>query len=41
MNEAENELFPDGLMPPNFKNMLSVEAIDKIVDFISETEAKG
>jgi hypothetical protein len=41
MNEAENELFPDGLMPANFKNMLSVEAIDKIVDFISETEAKG
>ncbi|MDP7147734.1 MAG: cytochrome C [Nitrospinaceae bacterium] len=41
MNEGENELYPDGLMPPNFKNMLSVEALDKIVDFISETEAKG
>jgi len=39
MNEAEGELFPDGVMPQNFKNMLSVEALDKLVDFISNTEA--
>ena len=38
MNEAENELYPDGLMPQNFKNQLSVDAIDKLVDFISQTE---
>ena len=38
MNEAENELFPDGLMPQDFKNKLSVDAIDKLVDFISQTE---
>ena len=38
MNEAENELYPDGLMPPDFKHKLSVDAIDKLVDFISQTE---
>ncbi|MCH8156537.1 MAG: cytochrome C [Nitrospinae bacterium] len=38
MNEAENELFPDGLMPQNFKNTLSVDALEKLVDFISQTE---
>ena len=38
MNEEENELFPDGLMPQDFKNKLSVDAIDKLVDFISQTE---
>ena len=38
MNEAENELFPEGLMPQDFKNKLSVDAIDKLVDFISQTE---
>ena len=38
MNEAENELYPDGLMPQDFKNTLSVDAIDKLVDFISQTE---
>lgn len=37
-NEAEGELFPDGLMPQDFKNKLSVEALDKLVDFISQTE---
>ena len=38
MNEEENELYPDGLMPPDFKHKLSVDAIDKLVDFISQTE---
>ena len=37
-NEVEGELFPDGLMPPDFKNKLSIEALDKLVDFISQTE---
>lgn len=37
-NEAEGELFPDGVMPQDFKNKLSVEALDKLVDFISQTE---
>ena len=37
-NEAEGELFPDGLMPTDFSQMLSVHAIDKLVDFISQTE---
>jgi hypothetical protein len=39
MNEAEGELFPDGLMPQTFSTMLSVKALDKLVDFISQTEA--
>ena len=38
-NEAEGELFPDGLMPTDFSQQLSVQAIDKLVDFISQTEA--
>lgn len=38
MNEEAKELYPDGLMPPDFKNKLSVEALDKLVDFISQTE---
>ena len=38
-NEAEGELFPDGLMPTTFSQMLSVDALDKLVDFISQTEA--
>lgn len=38
MNEEANELYPDGLMPNTFKNQLSVDAIDKLVDFISQTE---
>ena len=37
-NEAEGELFPDGLMPTDFSQQLSVNAIDKLVDFISQTE---
>ena len=40
MNDEAGELFPDGLMPPDFKNKLSVDALDKLVNFISETEAK-
>ncbi len=38
-NEAEGELFPDGLMPTTFSEQLSVRALDKLVDFISQTEA--
>jgi len=38
MNEEANELYPDGLMPQGFKHQLSVDAIDKLVDFISQTE---
>jgi hypothetical protein len=38
-NEVEGEAFPDGLMPTTFGEMLSVKALDKIVDFISQTEA--
>jgi hypothetical protein len=40
MNEEAGELFPDGLMPTTFSSQLSVDALDKLVDFISETEAK-
>ncbi len=38
-NEAEGESFPDGLMPTTFGEMLSVSALEKVVDFISQTEA--
>lgn len=38
-NEAEGELYPDGLMPTTFSEQLSVLALDKLVDFISQTEA--
>jgi hypothetical protein len=38
-NEEAGEPFPDGLMPTTFSQMLSVEALDKLVDFISQTEA--
>jgi len=37
-NEAEGESFPDGLMPTTFGEMLSVSALEKVVDFISQTE---
>jgi len=37
-NEEAGEAFPDGLMPTTFGEMVSVEALDKIVDFISQTE---
>ena len=39
MNKEAGELYPDGLMPQNFSTMLSVKALDKLVDFISQTEA--
>ena len=38
MNEQTKELYPDGLMPQDFKNKLSVEALDKLVEFIANTE---
>ncbi len=38
-NEEAGEAFPDGLMPTTFSEMLSVQALDKLVDFISQTEA--
>ncbi len=38
-NEEAGEAFPDGLMPTTFSQMLSVAALDKLVDFISQTEA--
>jgi hypothetical protein len=38
-NEEAGEPFPDGLMPTTFANQLSVNALDKLVDFISQTEA--
>jgi len=37
-NEEAGEAFPDGLMPTTFGEMLSVQALDKLVDFISQTE---
>jgi hypothetical protein len=37
-NEEAGELFPDGLMPQDFKNKLSIDALEKLVDFISQTE---
>ncbi|NIQ03405.1 MAG: cytochrome C, partial [Nitrospinaceae bacterium] len=30
-NEEAGEPFPDGLMPPDFENKLSVKALDKLV----------
>ena len=40
-NEEAGELFPDGLMPQDFANKLSVNALDKLVDFISNTQPEG
>jgi len=37
-NEAEGEPFPEGVMPQDFANKLSVNALDKLVDFISNTQ---
>ena len=37
-NEEAGESYPDGLMPTTFSEQLSVNAIDKLVDFISQTE---
>jgi hypothetical protein len=33
--------FPDGLMPPDFGTKLSVQALDKLVDFITNTAPEG
>ncbi|MFQ5481614.1 MAG: cytochrome C, partial [Nitrospinaceae bacterium] len=33
--------FPENLMPPDFGTKLSVLALDKLVDFISQTEDTG
>ena len=38
-NDKEGAPYPDGLMPTTFGQMLSVQALDKLVDFISQTEA--
>jgi hypothetical protein len=38
-DEVAGEAFPDGLMPTTFGEQLSVAALDKLVDFISQTEA--
>ncbi len=40
-NEEEGEPFPDGLMPQDFANKLSVNALEKLVDFISNTQPEG
>ncbi len=37
-NEAEGEPYPDGVMPADFAQKLSVTALDKLVDFIANTE---
>ncbi len=40
-NEESGEPFPDGVMPQDFANKLSVKALDKLVDFISNTQPEG
>jgi hypothetical protein len=40
-NEEEGEPFPEGVMPQDFANKLSVNALDKLVDFISNTQPEG
>jgi hypothetical protein len=40
-NEAEGEPYPEGVMPQDFANKLSVNALDKLVDFISNTQPEG
>ena len=37
-NEEAGESYPDGLMPTTFSQQLSVKALDKLVNFISQTE---
>ncbi len=41
MNEEEGELFPDGVMPADFGSKLSINALNKLVEFISNTEESG
>lgn len=40
-NEEEGEPYPDGLMPQDFANKLSINALEKLVDFISNTVPEG
>jgi hypothetical protein len=40
-NEEEKDLFPEGVMPQDFANRLSVNALDTLVDFISNTQPEG
>jgi hypothetical protein len=40
-NEEAGEPFPEGVMPQDFANKLSVTALDKLVDFISNTQPEG
>lgn len=37
-NEAEGEPYPEGVMPPDFANKISVNGLEKLVDFISNTQ---
>lgn len=37
-NEEAGEPYPEGVMPQDFANKLSVNALDKLVDFISNTQ---
>ena len=37
-NKEAGEPFPEGLMPQDFASKLSVNALDKLVDFISNTQ---
>ena len=40
-NEEAGEPFPEGVMPQDFASKLSVNALDKLVDFISNTQPEG
>ena len=40
-NEEAGEPYPEGVMPQDFANKLSVTALDKLVDFISNTQPEG
>jgi len=40
-NEEAKEPYPEGVMPQDFANKLSVNALDKLVDFISNTQPEG
>jgi hypothetical protein len=40
-NEEAGESYPEGVMPQDFASKLSVTALDKLVDFISNTQPEG
>lgn len=40
-NEEAGEPFPEGVMPADFANKISVSGLDKLVDFISNTQPEG